>query len=74
VNAPPAGTQVSYTQIGLKFQSHRKKLILATKSALVNAPPAEREASGSPLEGSEDNYLDHLKPKSPAQTGVTYNF
>jgi hypothetical protein len=29
----------------------------------VNAPPAELEASGSPIEGDEDNFLDHLKPK-----------
>jgi len=34
----------------------------------VNAPPAEREASGSPLEGGEDNYLDHLKPKSETRS------
>ena len=33
----------------------------------VNAPPAEREASGSPLEGGEDNYRVHLNPKSLAQ-------
>jgi len=30
---------------------------------LVNAPPAEREVSGSSLEGGENHYLDHLKPK-----------
>jgi hypothetical protein len=29
----------------------------------VNTPPAEREASGSPLEGGEDNFIGHLKPK-----------
>ena len=33
----------------------------------VNAPPAEREASGNPLEGGEDNFLGHLKPKSEAR-------
>ena len=29
----------------------------------VNTPDAEREASESPLEGGEDNYLDYLNPK-----------
>jgi len=33
----------------------------------VNAPPAEREASGSPLEGGEHKYRVHLNPKSLAQ-------
>jgi len=29
----------------------------------MNAAPAERDASGNPLEGCEGNYLDHLNPK-----------
>jgi hypothetical protein len=28
----------------------------------MNAPPAEREASGSRLEGGENNCRDHLNP------------
>jgi len=40
--------------VAQKIYSHMK----------MDAPPAEREASGSPLEWGEDNYLDHLKPKS----------
>ena len=36
----------------------------------VNAPPAERVASGSPLEGGEDIYLDLLIPKSLAQNWI----
>jgi hypothetical protein len=33
----------------------------------MNAPPAEREASGKPLEGEEDNHRDYLKPKYEAR-------
>ena len=34
---------------------------------IVTAPPAKREASESPLEGGEDNYLNHLNPKLEAR-------
>jgi len=33
----------------------------------VNAPAAERDTTGNPLEGGEDNYLDHLNPKHEAR-------
>ena len=36
----------------------------------VNAPPAQQEASGSPLDGGKDNYLNHLNPKSLAQNWI----
>jgi len=41
---------------------------MRVKIPAMNAPPAEREASGSPLEGGQDNYLDHLKPKSETRS------
>ena len=40
----------------------------------MNAPPVDRETSGSPLEGGEDYFFGHLNSKSLAQTCVTSYF
>ena len=48
------------------FVRHLEETVPAI-SMIVTAPPAKREASESPLEGGEDNYLNHLNPKLEAR-------
>ena len=55
-------SKVRYASIPFDFvrQFYYLHMLMETR---VSAPPAEQVASGSPLEGGEDNYLDHLNPK-----------
>jgi putative transposase len=50
-----------------KLTHLRSELVVAVP---MNASPAERETSGSHLEGGEDNYRVHLNPKSLAQNRI----
>ena len=48
---------------GAVLRPHRREI----------APPAEREASGSPLEADEDDYFGHLNPKSETRSTKQMN-